>query len=180
MPNKRFNDNPALIALAGTEILAGTSIAGGSADPTGSIAAGQDIKVSVAKLRDWLAQNGTKTCLAIACSDESTALTAGTNKAKFINPFPTVFNVVAVVASLSAAQTSGSIFTVDINEAGTSILSTKLTIDNDETNSSTAATPAVISDGAIAAFAEVGVDIDQVGGGQAKGLKVYLIGWLSP
>jgi len=118
--------------------------------------------------------------LAIACSDESTALTAGTNKVKFINPYSTAFNVVAVVASLSTAQTGGSIFTVDINEAGTSILSTKLTIDNGETNSSTAATAAVISDASIAAFAEIGIDIDQIGDGTAKGLKVYLIGYPTP
>ena len=118
-------------------------------------------------------------CLAIACSDETTALTTGTNKVKFINPYSTAFNVTAVVASLSTAQTSGSIFTVDINEAGTSILSTKLTIDNTETNSSTAATPAVISDASLAAYAEVEVDIDQVGDGTAKGLKVYVMGYPS-
>ena len=118
--------------------------------------------------------------LAVACSDETTALTTGTNKVKFINPYSTAFNVVSVVASLSTAQTSGSIFTVDINEAGTSILSTKLTIDNGETNSSTAATAAVISDASIAAFAEIGIDIDQIGDGTAKGLKVYLIGYPTP
>lgn len=118
--------------------------------------------------------------LAIACSDESTALTAGTNKVRFINPYSTAFNVVAVVASLSTAQTSGSIFTVDINEAGATILSTKLTIDNTETNSSTAATAAVISDASIAAYAEITVDIDQIGDGTAKGLKVYLIGYPTP
>lgn len=117
--------------------------------------------------------------LAIACSDETTALTVGANKVKFINPYGTAFNVTAVVASLSTAQTSGSILTVDVNEAGTSILSTKLTIDNTETNSSTAATPPVISDASIAAYAEIEVDIDQVGDGTAKGLKVYLIGYPS-
>lgn len=116
-------------------------------------------------------------CIAIAASDEATALTAGTNKVRFINPFSTAFIVSAVVASLSTAQASGSIFTVDINEAGTTILSTKLTIDNTENNSSTAATAAVISDSSIAAYAEITVDIDQVGNGTAKGLKVYLIGW---
>lgn len=115
--------------------------------------------------------------LAIAASDETTALTAGTNKVKFINPYSTAFNVLAVVASLSTGQTGGSIFTVDINETGASILSTKLTIDNGETNSSTAATPAVISDVSIAAYAEIGIDIDQIGDGTAKGLKVYLIGY---
>lgn len=120
-----------------------------------------------------------KVCLAIACSDETTAVTSGTNKAKFINPYSTAFNVTAVVASLSTAQASGSIFTVDINEAGTSILSTKLTIDNTETNSSTAATAAVISDASIAAYAEIEVDVDQVGDGTAKGLKIYVVGYPS-
>lgn len=120
-----------------------------------------------------------KSVLAIACSDETTALTSGTGKATFINPFSTAFNVTAVVASLTTAQTSGLIFTVDINEAGVSILSTKLTIDNAETNSSTAATAAVISDASIAAYAAISIDIDQVGDGTAKGLKVYLVGYPS-
>lgn len=115
--------------------------------------------------------------LAIACSDETTALTTGTNKAKFINPYPTAFNVVDVVASLSTGQTGGSTFTVDINEAGVSILSTKITIDNGETTSRTAVAAPVVSDGSIAAGAEVGVDIDQVGDGTAKGLKIYLLGY---
>ena len=84
--------------------------------------------------------------------------------------------VSAVRASLSTAQTSGSIFTVDINEGGTTILSTKLTIDNTEKTSATAATPAVISDTVLADDAEITIDIDQVGDGTAKGLKVVLIG----
>lgn len=110
----------------------------------------------------------------IACSDETTALTTGTAKVTFIMPY--AFTVTAVIASLTTAQTSGSIFTVDINEAGTSIISTKLTIDNGETDSSTAATPAVISDSSLAQYAKITVDIDQVGDGTAKGLKVYLVG----
>ena len=81
-----------------------------------------------------------------------------------------------VRASLSTAQSSGSIFTVDINDGGTSVLSTKLTIDNTEKTSTTAATPAVISDSTLAANAEITIDIDQVGDGTAKGLKVILSG----
>jgi hypothetical protein len=65
---------------------------------------------------------------------------------------------------------------VDIHESGTTILSTKLTIDNGEKTSTTAATPPVISDSALADDAEITVDIDQIGDGTAKGLKVYLIG----
>jgi hypothetical protein len=82
----------------------------------------------------------------------------------------------AVRASLSTAQTSGSIFTVDVNEGGTTILSTKITIDNTEKTSTTAATSPVISDTSLADDAEITIDIDQVGDGTAKGLKVCLIG----
>lgn len=112
--------------------------------------------------------------LVIACSDESTGLTTGTAKVTFRMPF--AITLTAVRASLSVAQSSGSIFTVDINEAGASILSTKLTIDNTEKTSTTAATAAVISDTALGDDAEITIDIDQVGDGTAKGLKVYLIG----
>ena len=89
---------------------------------------------------------------------------------------PYAFTLTAVRASLSTAQTSGSIFTVDINDGGTTILSTKLTIDNTEKTSTTAATPAVISDTALANDAEITIDIDQIGDGTAKGLKITLIG----
>ena len=65
---------------------------------------------------------------------------------------------------------------MDINEAGTSIISTKLTIDNTEKTSVTAATAAVISDASLADDAEITIDIDQIGDGTAKGLKVTLIG----
>jgi len=66
---------------------------------------------------------------------------------------------------------------VDINEAGTSVLSTKLSIDAGEEDSATAATPAVISDSSIAARAKITVDIDQIGATIAgAGLKVWLVG----
>lgn len=111
----------------------------------------------------------------VACSDETTALTTGTGKTTFRIRGP--FTVTEVRAWLTTAQTSGSIFTVDINEAGVSILSTKLTIDNGEKTSTTAVTPAVLSDKAIADDAEMTVDIDQVGDGTAKGLKISVIGF---
>jgi hypothetical protein len=110
----------------------------------------------------------------VACSDETTALTAGTAKVTF--RVPCAITLTSVRASLTTAQASGSIFTVDINENGTSILSTKLTIDNTEKTSTTAATPAVISDTALADDAEITIDIDQIGDGTAKGLKITLIG----
>jgi hypothetical protein len=110
----------------------------------------------------------------LAASDETTALTTGTAKMTF--RMPHAMTLTAVRASLTTAQASGSIFTVDINESGTSILSTKLTIDNTEKTSTTAATPAVISDTALADDAEITIDIDQIGDGTAKGLKITLIG----
>lgn len=113
-------------------------------------------------------------CIAIACSDEATALAAGTGKVTFRMPY--AMTLTAVRASLTTAQASGSVFTVDINEAGTTILSTKLTIDNTEKTSTTAAAAAVISDTALADDAEITIDIDQIGDGTANGLKVYLIG----
>jgi hypothetical protein len=115
-----------------------------------------------------------KVSICIACSDESTALTTGTAKVTF--RMPHAMTLTAVRASLSTAQTSGSIFTVDVNEGGTTILSTKITIDNTEKTSTTAATGPVVSDDLLADDAEITIDIDQVGDGTAKGLKVCLIG----
>ncbi|MDU4248996.1 DUF2793 domain-containing protein [Pseudomonas sp.] len=123
-------------------------------------------------------KSGAVTVLApiiIACSDETTPLTTGTAKVTFRIPY--AFTLTGVRASLTSAQTSGSILTVDINEGGTSILSTKLTIDNNEKTSTTAATPPVISDSSLADDAEITIDIDQIGNGTAAGLKVTLIGY---
>ena len=111
----------------------------------------------------------------MACSDETTALTAGTNKVKFRMPY--AFTVTEVRASLSTAGTGAQLVTVDINESGTSILSTKITIDATETTSVTAATVPVISDASLADDAEMTVDIDLIDtGGVSKGLKVSIIG----
>jgi hypothetical protein len=110
----------------------------------------------------------------LAASDETTALTAGNGKISFRMPHG--MNLTEVRASLGTAQTSGSIFTVDINQNGTSVLSTKITIDNTEKTSKTAATAAVISNASLTDDAEITVDIDQIGDGTAKGLKLTLIG----
>lgn len=109
-----------------------------------------------------------------AVSDEVTALTVGTSKTTFRMPF--AMTLTSVRASLTIAQTSGAFITVDINEAGSSILSTKLTIDNTEKTSTTATTAPVLSDANLADDADITVDIDQLGDGTAKGLKITLIG----
>jgi hypothetical protein len=108
----------------------------------------------------------------IAVGDETTAITTGTAKVTFRMPY--AFTLSAVKASLTTASSSGNP-TVDINESGTSILSTKLSIDSGEKTSATAATAAVISDSSLADDAEITIDIDTAGTG-ATGLKVTLIG----
>jgi len=112
--------------------------------------------------------------LIVACSDETTALTTGTAKATFRMPY--AFTLTAVRASVTTAP-AGSVLTVDINEGGSTILSTKITIDASEKTSVTASTPPVISDTSLANDAEMTVDIDGVGSSTAgAGLKVTLIG----
>ena len=114
------------------------------------------------------------TSFVIACSDETSDLEAGT-VSTFRMPYS--YTISEVRASLTTAATGGTLLTVDINEAGTTILSTKLTIDASETTSTTAATPAVISDSALADDAQMTIDIDAIGStNTGKGLKVYIIG----
>lgn len=114
-------------------------------------------------------------CIAIACSDETTALTTGTAKTTFRMPY--AFTLTEVRASVTTAPT-GATLNIDINEGGVSILSTTITIDASEKTSTTAATPPVISDTSLADDAEITIDIDQVGSTVAgAGLKVYLIGY---
>ena len=151
--------------LADTDLIEVSQSAGGGLYTTRSVT-GANIKA--------LAQSGLPAEIVVAASDETTALTTGTAKVTFRMTHSMTLK--GVRASLSTAQTSGSIFTVDINEAGTSVLSTKLTIDNTEKTSTTAATAAVISDSALADDAEITIDIDQIGDGTAKGLKIVLIG----
>jgi hypothetical protein len=112
--------------------------------------------------------------IVLVCSDEVTDLENGTAKARVKLPF--AYTLTAVKADVNESDPpTGSSLVVDINEAGTSVLSTKLSIDPGESTSDTAATPAVISDAALARNAEITVDIDQVGGtNPGRGLKVTL------
>ena len=158
MTDKKISDLGANGTLAGTEYVE-------------LVQSGGNVKALLSAIKTF--SNGGES-IVLAASDESTALTTGTGKVTFRMPY--AFTVSAVRASLSTAQTSGSIFTVDINDGGTTILSTKLTIDNTEKTSTTAATPAVISDTSLADDTEITIDINQVGDGTAKGLKVVLIG----
>ena len=111
--------------------------------------------------------------LTVAVSDETTALTTGNGKIAI--RAPTAMEITDIRASLTGAGSTSGTTTIDINDGGTTILSTKLTIDNTEKTSTTAATPLVISDSSIADDAEITIDIDQIGDGTATGLKVYFV-----
>lgn len=111
---------------------------------------------------------------------DDTVLTAGTQKASLRMPYGMVLS--AVRASIATTQTSGSLVTVDINKFGgfyTSILATKITIDNGERTSVTAATPPVIESPILGFDVDISVDIDGVGDGTAKGLRITLLGKFS-
>lgn len=112
--------------------------------------------------------------LVIAVSEPDADLTTGTGKVTFRMPY--ALTLTSVRASTKTAPT-GAALIVDINEDGSSVLSTKLTIDAGEKTSTTAATAAVISDSALADDAEITIDVDQVGSTIAgTDLIVTLIG----
>jgi len=110
----------------------------------------------------------------VSLGDETTDIAAATDLTTFRMPY--AFTLTEVRASCNAAPT-GTTIIIDINEDGTTILSTKLTIDVSEKTSTTAATAAVISDATLADDAEISFDIDQIGSVIAgTGVKVTLIG----
>jgi len=158
MTDKKISDLGANSTLSGSEYVE-------------LVQSGANVKALLSAINTFINKGES---IVVAASDETTALTTGAAKVTFRMPY--AFTLTAVRASLTTAQASGSIFTVDINESGTTILSTKLTIDNTEKTSTTAAAAAVISDAALSDDAEITIDIDQIGDGTAKGLKVVLIG----
>lgn len=118
----------------------------------------------------WL---GDSEVLAITFGDETTAHTTGTAKTTFHMPHKAELK--EVVAGLVTAATGTTLFTVDLNDDGTSVFSTVVTLDASEKISTTAATPAVISNPTIAAYSLMTVDIDAIGSTLAGvGGKIYL------
>ena len=110
----------------------------------------------------------------VAASDETTALTTGTAKTTFRMPY--AFTLTNIRGSLNTVSSSGAPL-IDVNEGGTTVMTTnKLLIDQSENTSVTAATAVGITDTSLADDAEMTIDIDTAGTG-AKGLKVCLIGY---
>lgn len=110
----------------------------------------------------------------VAASDEVTPIGTGT---KVTFRMPHAMTLTGVRASLTTAQASGSLLTVDVRENGTTVLSTLLTLDNTEGTTTTAATLPVVSDSAIADDSEMTIVVTQVGAATvATGLKITLLG----
>jgi len=117
------------------------------------------------------ASSGIQTMI-IACSDETSNLTTGAAKVTFRAPH--AMTITGVRANVNTASTGSNVL-IDINEGGVSIFSTVLSIDAGELTSTTAATPAVISDANIADNAIITIDFDGVGGATvATGAKLHI------
>jgi hypothetical protein len=148
----------------------GFAVAGSPITTSGNLALSFDAGYSLpttAKQTEWDTD-----VIVIPVGDETTALTTGTNKVRFRMPYAAT--LLAVRANVNTAPT-GSTLIVDVNEAGTSVLGTKLSIDATETSSTTAASAATITDTSLADDAEISIDIDQIGSTVAgAGLKVSL------
>ena len=110
---------------------------------------------------------------AIACSDESTALTASTTTALATFHLQRDRTFDEILFGVTTAPT-GSIMTLDVHLNGTTIFSTKPTIDAGEDHSSTAATAAVLSTTSGSQGDKIEIFCDAVGATVAgAGLKAY-------
>ena len=116
--------------------------------------------------------------ISMAMGDESTVLAAASTTVPLVTfNMPYGFTLSNVKISTTVAPTGAALLTVDVHEAGTSILSTKVTMDAGEKTSATAATQPVISDANMADNSLIEVFVDQIDTDNvAAGLKIYLIG----
>jgi hypothetical protein len=116
--------------------------------------------------------------ISIPISDISNDIEVGTNKAFWIAPFD--FYLTELPKLYVDTAPTGSVFSVDIMDDGTSIFSTKLTVDAGENSSNTAATPAVFTNAAarkIIKGSKVRIDVLAVGSTiPGAGAMVTLIG----
>ena len=114
--------------------------------------------------------------LIIAAGDETTALTVADGKTEFQMPY--AFTLTDVRATLTTAGSTSGVTTIDIEDDGSSIFSTLLTIDSTEKTSTSAATAAVISGATIADGSIMKINVDVLSGGATEaGLKIAFIGY---
>lgn len=106
-----------------------------------------------------------------ALSDETTQITTGTSKIAFFIPFDATLTGTTISLSTTGSTVTG----IDIKKSGTTIYSTKLTINASGKTSLNSSQPAVITGSTIAAWNEFTVDILSAGT-SAKGLKLWMTG----
>ena len=106
----------------------------------------------------------------IAITDTTSSVTTGPSKQTWFAPRE--FTLKDIRASV-ATQSSSGLVTVNVKKNGTTIFSTKLTIDANEDTSDTAATPYVFSTTAFAKDDKITFDIDTAGTG-AVNLQVTM------
>ena len=124
-------------------------------------------------LPSWVAAGGWE--MIVPFGDESTSHTAGADKFTF--NMPRAITLTGVKVNLNTAATGATLFTVDLHEAGVSVLSTKITLTSGSRTSVGAATAPVISDSALADDAIMTIDIDSIGNTlPGVGGKLTLIG----
>lgn len=152
-----------------------TDAAVGTTDPAAFGGAGSD-DWNAYSITFWNVSSLIKKEIMVAASDETTALTTGSAKVTFRAPENMYLSSTYLPrASVTTAPTGTTLLTVDINDAGTSILSTKLTFDAGEKTTTTATTTCVLSSTLIGDDDEITVDIDAVGSTVAgAGLKVTI------
>jgi hypothetical protein len=111
----------------------------------------------------------------VSLTSETGDLTVADDLAQIRMPF--AFTLTEVRAFVNTAPT-GAALTFDIEESGSTILSTLITIDVSEKTSESAATPPVISDTALADDSIISFNCDQIGSSTAgAGAKIMLIGY---
>tara|TARA_R110002096_G_scaffold88531_1_gene202469 strand:+ start:930 stop:1664 length:735 start_codon:yes stop_codon:yes gene_type:complete len=117
--------------------------------------------------------------IAIALGDESTVLAAASTTVPVVTyHMPYGFTLTNVKVGLTIAGTGAALATFDVHEAGTTVLSTKVTVDASEKTSGTAATQPVISAPALAVDSLIEIFVDLVDTDNvAAGAKLYLIGY---
>ena len=126
----------------------------------------------------WTAPASSTEMVSIAMGDETTVLAAASTTVPVVTfSMPYAFTLTGVIVSAVTAPTGAALVTVDVHESGTTVLSTKVTIDASEKTSATAATPPVISDSSLAVNSLIQIFVDQIDTDNvAAGLKIYLLG----
>lgn len=117
--------------------------------------------------------SGHPVTLGFACSDETTDLTTGE---KVALDMPFAMTVTRVYASVKTAPTTTAI-QVDVEDEGTSILNSVLSISTTANNGEQTSFSGAASSYALSKGDLLTIDVDQIGSGTAgAGLKVFLVG----